>query len=152
MREFVIRQAIPADADEVARLHRAVRAECLPYLPRLHTPDEDLWFFRERVFPSSIVWVDGTETISGFCALRENWIDHLYVAPAVHGQGLGSALLDKATAAQPFLRLWVFQRNTPAIRFYEARGFRLVEQTDGSGNEEREPDVLYEWRRPGDRS
>ncbi|MBB3317299.1 hypothetical protein FHT77_003181 [Rhizobium sp. BK181] len=23
-----------------------------------------------------------------------------------------------------------------------------VEETDGTGNEEREPDVLYHWRRP----
>jgi hypothetical protein len=27
------------------------------------------------------------------------------------------------------------------------RGFRLVEMTDGRGNEEREPDALYEWGR-----
>jgi len=30
---------------------------------------------------------------------------------------------------------------------YEARGFSSVEETDGSGNEEGEPDVLYHWRR-----
>ena len=45
------------------------------------------------------------------------------------------------------LRLWVFQKNAAAIRFYEARGLRLAEQTDGSGNEEKEPDALYRWRR-----
>jgi GNAT superfamily N-acetyltransferase len=27
-------------------------------------------------------------------------------------------------------------------------GFRFVEATDGSHNEEREPDALFEWRRP----
>jgi hypothetical protein len=48
---------------------------------------------------------------------------------------------------QSHLRLWVFQKNTPAIRFYTCRGFRLVELSDGSGNEEREPDALYQWRR-----
>jgi hypothetical protein len=36
---------------------------------------------------------------------------------------------------------------TAAARsFYERRGLRLVELTDGAGNEEREPDALYEWR------
>ena len=29
--------------------------------------------------------------------------------------------------------------------FYEHRGMRVVELTDGSRNEEREPDALYEW-------
>ena len=42
-------------------------------------------------------------------------------------------------------RLWVFQRNVGAREFYEQHGFPLVELTDGSGNEEREPDALYEW-------
>jgi putative acetyltransferase len=131
----------------VARLHRAVRAACLPFLPELHTPDEALWFFRERVIPTCTVWLGEADGLSGFCAFREGWVDHLYVAPAVHGQGLGSVLLGKAMAPQSLLRLWVFQRNTPAIRFYTARGFRLLGQTDGSRNEEHEPDALCEWRR-----
>jgi hypothetical protein len=43
----------------------------------------------------------------------------------------------------------VFQRNMPARAFYEARGLRVVEATDGAANEEREPDVRYRWE-PGD--
>ena len=44
-------------------------------------------------------------------------------------------------------RTGVFQKNMPAIRFYSRRGFHLVELSDGSGNEEREPDAVYQWRR-----
>jgi len=44
------------------------------------------------------------------------------------------------------LRLWTFASNTGAQRFYERHGLRLVEETDGSRNEERTPDALYEWR------
>jgi hypothetical protein len=43
------------------------------------------------------------------------------------------------------LQLWTFQRNLRARGFYEARGFALVRQTDGSDNEEKEPDALYLW-------
>lgn len=148
MSGFAIRPAVPADVEAVARLHRAVRAACLPYLPTLHRPEEDLWFFRERVFPACTVWVGEArgDGIQGFCAWRTGWLDHLYVAPAAHGIGMGSALLGKTMAAEPLLRLWAFQRNVSAIRFYAARGFRVVEETDGSGNGEREPDVLLEWR------
>jgi hypothetical protein len=39
----------------------------------------------------------------------------------------------------------VFQRNEQARRFYEHRGFRFVELTDGSANAERMPDVRYRW-------
>jgi hypothetical protein len=47
------------------------------------------------------------------------------------------------------LHLWTFQRNAQARRFYEARGFALVEETDGAGNEEKEPDALYLWKLVG---
>jgi hypothetical protein len=43
------------------------------------------------------------------------------------------------------LRLWVFERNSGARAFYARHGFAEVTRTDGSGNEEREPDVLLGW-------
>jgi putative acetyltransferase len=142
-----IRPAEPEDIKAVARLHRAVRTACLPHLPELHTPEEDLRFFRERVFPTCTVWVGRGARVAGYCAFRDGWVEHLYVEPAAQGRGLGSALLNQAMVGQSHLKLWVFQKNTPAIGFYSRHGFRLVELSDGSGNEEREPDALYEWRR-----
>ena len=38
--------------------------------------------------------------------------------------------------------LFTFQRNERARAFYEAHGFRIVNLSDGSRNEEGEPDVL----------
>jgi putative acetyltransferase len=115
-----IRQATAGDAEAVARLFRHVRTTCLPYLPDLHTPASELVYFRDRVFPGSAVWVAGLEDLEGFCAFRPGWVDHLYVRPDCHGQGTGTALLGAAMHANDYLRLWVFQRNTAAIRFYLA--------------------------------
>jgi putative acetyltransferase len=142
-----IRRADAQDVEAVARLFRAVRDVCLPYLPRLHNAEQDLWFFRERVFPECAIWVAAEERILGFCAVRDDWLDHLYVHPDRHGNGFGSVLLARAMSGRDSLKLWVFQRNRTAIDFYVAKGFRLVETTDGARNEEREPDALYEWRR-----
>jgi len=140
-----IRRGQTSDAEAVARLFRAVRRACLPYLPELHTPEEDLGFFRERVFAESEVWVAEAEAIEGFIAFRSGWVDHLYVDPARQRQGLGKALLAISMKRGTPLRLWVFQRNAAAIDFYRACGFREIERTDGSRNEEREPDMLMEW-------
>jgi len=52
-----IRRAQAGDAESVARLFRAVRRACLPYLPDLHTAAEDLAFFRDRVFAACEVWL-----------------------------------------------------------------------------------------------
>jgi len=46
------------------------------------------------------------------------------------------------------LSLWAFAANHGAIAFYGRAGFVEVLRTDGSGNEERQPDVRMRW--PGD--
>lgn len=141
-----LRRATFVDMEAVARLNRHVRKTCFPYLPELHTPEQDLDFFRDEVFPASVIWLaeSGNELV-GFAAVSEGWLDHLYVDPAWHGRGVGSALLRMAKEGNVRLDLWTFQRNAQARRFYEHRGFRLVEMTDGSDNEEQTPDAHYRW-------
>ena len=148
---FEIRRAGPADAPAIAVIHRSALRGALPHLPDLHTPDEDLALFRDRVARCE-VWVEtmGNGTVVGFCGLSEGWIEHFYVAPSHQGRGVGSRLLHHAMARQPSFRLWTFQRNARARRFYEKHGFVAVKETDGSGNEEKEPDVLYAWSQQGD--
>ncbi len=152
MRSPAIRRADATEAQALARLFRAVRRADLPYLPELHTPEEDLWFFRHRVFAECEVWAAGA--VDAFIAFRQEsinqgWVDHLYVGGMHQGRGLGTALLAQAMRSHASLRLRVFQQNAAAILFYQARGFREIERTDGSRNEERAPDVLMEWRREG---
>jgi GNAT superfamily N-acetyltransferase len=114
----------------------------------LHTEEEDRWFFRERLFKTSEVWgAFGDADMIGIIAFREDWVDQLYVLPASQRRGVGTGLLQIAQRRFPRLHLWTFQRNTPARRFYERRGFVIVEETDGTGNEEKEPDALYLWTR-----
>ena len=85
--------------------------------------------------------------MTGIIAFRKDWIEQLYVRPNAQRQGAGSELLQVAKGAFDRLQLWTFQRNTMARRFYEARGFALIEETDGAGNEEKEPDARYLWTR-----
>ena len=93
------------------------------------------------------VWVweeDGR--VMGFAALADGMLNHLYVEPGEQRRGIGTALLEQAKGRLPSgFRLWTFRRNEGARRFYVRHGFRVVELADGSENEEREPDVLYEW-------
>ena len=134
-----------------ARVHRAAFDHALPWLAGLHTPDEDRWFYHERMFAACTLWgaFDG-ETLTGMIAFRDGWIEQLYVLPDAQGRGIGSALLAIARRDANQLQLWTFQRNARARRFYEARGFVLVEETDGRRNEEQEPDVRYRWTRAAD--
>lgn len=144
----MLRPLALTDMGAAAQVHRAAFDRAMPWLVGLHTPDEDHWFYRERVFPTCRVWghFDGDE-LSGIIAFRDGWIEQLYVRPAAQGRSIGTELLDIAKAASERLELWTFQRNVAARRFYEARGFRLAEETDGARNEEKEPDARYIWTR-----
>ena len=143
-----IRRLALADMDAAARVHRAAFDHALPWLAGLHTPDEDRWFYRERMFVACTLWgAFNGEAMSGLIAFYDDWIEQLHVLPAAQGRGIGGALLEIAQHGANRLQLWTFQRNVQARRFYEARGFVPVEETDGSRNEEKEPDVRYLWTR-----
>ena len=119
----------------------------MPYLADTHAPEEVRRWIEEVVLAHDEVWVAEDEArVVGFFALSGDLLFHLYVYPELHRQGAGSLLFERVKELSPHgFRLWVFQRNTQAREFYEHRGMRVVELTDGSENEEREPDALYEW-------
>ena len=144
----MLRRLELADMSAVALVHRTAFDQALPWLAGLHTPEEDRWFFRERVFKTCEVWgaFDNTAMI-GMLAFREGWIDQLYVLPDAQRRGVGTELMKVAKSSFDCLQLWTFQSNVAARRFYEARGFALVQETDGARNEEKEPDALYLWTR-----
>jgi GNAT superfamily N-acetyltransferase len=142
----ILRPAVPADAPAIAVILRTCFRVSLPFLPELHTAEEDLAYVSGKLMAEDAVWVAETEgAVVGYVGFRDDWIDHLYVHPDRQGQGIGPALLAKALADGRPKQLWAFQENARARRFYEARGFRPVEFTDGAGNEEKTPDVRYVW-------
>lgn len=117
-------------------------------MPVLHTPEEDLYHWSAVVFPYTEVWIsERFGMVAGVISFRSGWVDHLYVHPEQQSSGIGGTLLALAQSCQPSLRLWTFQCHSKARRFYERHGFRIEKETDGTGNEERQPDVLYFWSR-----
>ena len=143
---MILRLATSDDAPAIALLLRTTFRVSLPFLPELHTPDEDLAFVTGRLLPAHTVWVAASDdAIAGYIAFRHGWIEHLFIHPDRQGLGIGPQLLAKAMEGGGPMQLWTFQQNVRARRFYEDRGFRAVEFTDGEGNEEKTPDVRYLW-------
>jgi GNAT superfamily N-acetyltransferase len=147
-----IRVATAADAEAVTEVYLASRRRLLPYAPLAHSDEEIRRWIGEVLIPPGNVYAAADDgVIVGMIALSQGedygWIDQFYLHPEAVGQGIGSLLLELAKRQlSPPIRLYTFQANLGARRFYELHGFRAIEFTDGMGNEEKCPDVLYEWR------
>jgi ribosomal protein S18 acetylase RimI-like enzyme len=140
-----LRPAQPSDAPAVTKIFQAARDHSLAFLPKLHTDAEDHAFYARLVQGGGVTVAEADGAVVGFLALSGNEVTHVYVDPAHHREGHGSALLRATQAANADLALWVFQRNADAVAFYEAHGFAITRSTDGSDNQEHEPDHRMAW-------
>jgi GNAT superfamily N-acetyltransferase len=137
----------PSAADLYLRARQAaLRAGSIP--AAVHDDDDVRGYFASHIVEDCELWLaeqDGA--LAGILVLDGAFVDQLYVEPGLTGRGVGSALLAVAKRERPQgLRLWTFQSNAGARRFYERHGFAEVRRTDGRDNEERAPDVLYAYR------
>jgi putative acetyltransferase len=81
----------------------------------------------------------------GWIGVHGTRVEALFVDPAAHRRGVGSALLDAVTAAMPHVTLDVNAQNPSAVRFYERHGFVEVGRSERDG--EGRPFPLVHMRR-----
>lgn len=145
---LAIRRAAGADdAAAVAEVWLRSYDAALPTVKRAHSDDGVRAYFRYVVVPEQETWVaESGGAVVGMMALEPGRIEQLYLAPEHRGRGIGDRFVQLAKERSPGgLELWTFQVNRSAHRFYERHGFTEAERTDGSRNEEREPDVRFVW-------
>jgi chorismate mutase/GNAT superfamily N-acetyltransferase len=154
---LVVRRADWSDVEALTELYlTARRAAAMP--ATVHGEEEVRAWLAARVDEIDVWLAEDAEDAESaeepapvaFVSFTQTWLDDLYVHPDRQGQGIGTLLLDLVRAQRPGgFSLWVFASNEPARRFYRSRGLVELEQTDGSANDEREPDVRVAW--PGER-
>ncbi|MDH6216265.1 GNAT family N-acetyltransferase [Streptomyces pseudovenezuelae] len=146
--EVVLRRATAPDARPAADVWLRSFAAALPTVVSPRSADDVREYFRDVVVPLRETWVaDAGGAVVGVMVVKGDELSQLYLEPDWRGRGIGDLFVGLAKECSPQgLTLWTFQVNKPAHRFYERHGFVAVEYTDGSGNEELEPDVRYVWR------
>lgn len=141
-----LRPAVPEDAHVLGTIIGDWVRET-GWMPALHTREADRAFVLGLIRETAVTVAEEGRPV-GFLAREGEQVRALCLAPGARGRGVGRALLGAAKAASPRLRLWTFEANAGARRFYAREGFEEVRRTDGSRNEERLPDVCLDWERP----
>ena len=136
-----------ARAEDASRI-----AEILVFSKRTHYRaifHDDAFSFGElQVLPLAQAYLDHPETLRGIRVYDDGFVKgmirtkgdeiaELYVDPFFEGQRIGSALITDALDRILRPRLWVLEKNEPAIRFYQKHGFRSTgERTLNEGTPE----------------
>jgi GNAT superfamily N-acetyltransferase len=131
----VIRQARPEEAETLAAIQRDASLAALAHIFPPERYPYPIAEVRQRwrdalADPGVTVLVaeqDGANV--GVAAGRAEWLDGLYVMPALWGHGVGRELHDEVlddlrAGGSTRCHLWVLERSDRARRFYERLGWR----------------------------
>lgn len=143
---ITLRPARPTDAGKIGAILSGF-IDQTDWMPRLHSRAEEVAFCGAMIDRGWVTVAEDAGGVQGFLARDGAEVNCLYVADAAQGQGVGRALLDHAKAGAERLKLWTFQANAGARRFYAREGFAELRLTDGAGNDEQMPDVFLAWEK-----
>lgn len=146
---MILRPATSRDSTQVADVYLASRKKFLSFAPLANSEEDVRIWISNVLIPSGNVTIAEVErqVVGMICVSVSDgmsWIDHLYISPDFVHQKIGSKLLLKTIInLSPPIHLNTFQQNIYAKAFYEKHGFRELSRSDGAGNEEQCPDILY---------
>lgn len=131
---MTIRAGTPADVPLALAIWRAAVDATHGFLSAEDRRDIDR-MVAEEFLPAAELWLveDDGGHVAGFLVMDGDMIDALFIDPALHRCGYGTALLDHALTLAPAARVDASEQASNALPFYEARGFVRI------GRSERDP-------------
>ena len=138
-------KAIDEDAAEISQILEDWAASNSE-IPLVHNVEERADYGRWLLEHTSVTMIHNSCGVVGFLALEKHIIQALYIKKDFQGFGFGQAAIKFAQKQFKELRLWVFQSNIGAQKFYQRLGFQIVEKSDGEDNDYRLPDIFYCWK------
>lgn len=118
-----VRRGIPADVPRALQIWRDAVDATHGFLTSEDRVEIDAMV--AGWLPTVDLWLldDEAGRAVGFLVMDGSLIDALFVDPAVHGRGYGTALLDHALSLAPEATVDASEQASNALPFYEARGF-----------------------------
>jgi putative acetyltransferase len=126
-----VRPGTAADLPRALEIWRRAVDATHGFLTRTDRAEIDVMVEREFL-PNADLWVaeDDAARVAGFLVMDADMIDALFVDPAIHGQGVGTLLLEHALQQAPNARVDASEQASNALPFYLARGFRVVGRSE----------------------
>lgn len=131
-----VRAGTPADVPRALEIWRSAVDATHRFLSPADRVEIDHMVANEFL-PNAELWIAEDDEVGavGFLVMDGTMIDALFVDPAHHGHGYGTALLEHALSIAPDATVDASEQATNALPFYLSRGFRIVgrSETDPQG-------------------
>ncbi len=130
-----IRKSVIQDASRLAEI--LIFTKRMNYRKIFH--DDKVSFGEMQVFPLvqdyianpeklENIWVYDDEFVKGMLHIEGNQLIELYVDSFFQNEGIGTRLIEFAIQEFNISKLFVLEKNSGAIRFYQRHGFSLTQE------------------------
>ena len=99
---------------------------------------------KELLLQATVYVYEDKQEIQGFIGLSNEYIEGIFVSAEMQSQGIGKILLNYVKGKRNKLILNVYQKNIPAISFYQREGFEI--QYSGLDETTGKKDYLMVWQ------
>jgi putative acetyltransferase len=139
----MIRQASASEADKIIQIWLESSRTTHDFIPFAYWADHaaDMRSFYLPMATSYVCEQDGE--ITGFLSLVGTRVAALFIARAHQHRGYGKALIQYVQSHATSLSLFVYQKNSRAIRFYRNAGFQAAAERLDAGTGELEIEMLW---------
>ncbi|WP_439692659.1 acetyltransferase [Curtobacterium sp. SP.BCo] len=130
-----LRDAVEADHDALVAVWRRAVDATHHFLAERDRDVIEALLPRQYLPAVTLIIAEANGRPVGFAGVHGGALEMLFVDPAHHGSGIGSALLAAAVRDHAVTRVDVNEQNTSAADFYAHRGFEVVgrSSTDDAG-------------------
>lgn len=139
----MIRELRKADINIVADIWLDTNIKAHYFIPAQYWK-KNLELVKELLLQATVYVYEDNYEIQGFIGMNSEYIEGIFVSEAMQSQGIGKILLNYVKDTSSKLLLNVYQKNIPAISFYQREGFEI--QYSGLDETTGEKDYLMVWQ------
>ena len=98
----------------------------------------------KEILPNAEIYVYVLkENIVGFIGINENYIEGIFVSNLAQSKGIGKKLLNFVKNMRKQLKLFVYQKNARAIKFYQRENFKIEYESIDENTGEKEYSMIW---------
>ncbi|MDO4396282.1 MAG: N-acetyltransferase [Clostridia bacterium] len=139
----MIRKLQKVDINNVADIWLDTNIKAHYFIPAQYWKS-NLELVKELLLQATVYVYEDNQKILGFIGINGEYIEGIFVSEAMQSQGIGKILLNYVKETRSKLLLNVYQKNTPAISFYQREGFKI--QNSGVDEATGEKDYVMVWQ------